>query len=149
MVLFPRTCAFPRLPVLPTARHYAPRANAATPPPLHEHPVAGLPRRWVVFSDLHVRQDTLPVCLQLLRTVADEARARAAGVICLGDFWHASGVLSTRQLTAVLSELHGLTTRLSSLLYVARESELVLDMTIIRSVWDALASYKGLLWLWQ
>ena len=105
MVLFPRTCAFPRLP-LPAARHYAPRANAATPPPLHEHPVAGLPRRWVVFSDLHVRQDTLPVCLQLLRTVADEARARAAGVICLGDFWHAGGVLSTRQLNAVLSELH-------------------------------------------
>jgi hypothetical protein len=67
--------------------------------------VARLPSRWVVFSDLHVRQDSLPHCLELLRTVATEARASQAGVICLGDFWHAGAVLSTRQLNAVLGEM--------------------------------------------
>ena len=66
---------------------------------------AALPRKWVVFSDLHVRQDTLPVCLSLLRRVAAEARAREAGVLCLGDFWHTGSVISTRQLNLVLEEI--------------------------------------------
>ena len=64
-----------------------------------------LPARWVVFSDLHVRQQSLPTCLAVLRRVSAEAAARDAGVICLGDFWHAGALLSTRQLNAVLAEL--------------------------------------------
>lgn len=63
--------------------------------------VAALPSQWVVFSDLHVRQDTLSVCLELLREVEAAARARAAGVIFLGDFWHAGTMLSTRHFTGV------------------------------------------------
>ncbi len=68
-------------------------------------PGAELRDRWVVFSDLHVRQQSLPTCLAVLRTVKAEAAARDAGVICLGDFWHAGALLSTRQLNAVLAEL--------------------------------------------
>ena len=69
-------------------------------------PPTKLPSKWVVFSDLHVRADTLPLCLQILRSVAAEARSRSAGVICLGDFWHSGALLSTRQLNAVLAELN-------------------------------------------
>ena len=64
-----------------------------------------LPRRWLLFSDLHVQRSTLPVCVSLLRQVAREARARQAGVICLGDFWQAGGLLHTRQLNRILDEL--------------------------------------------
>jgi len=71
--------------------------------------VARLPQRWVIFSDLHVRQETLPHCLELLQTVAAEARKLRAGIICLGDFWHAGAVLSTRQLNAVLGEMESWT----------------------------------------
>ena len=67
--------------------------------------VDALPDRFVVFSDLHVQRSTLPVCLRVLRRVAEEAKARSAGVICLGDFWHAGGILHTRQLNAILTEL--------------------------------------------
>ena len=66
-----------------------------------------LPRQWILFTDLHVQKDTLPYCLELLRRVADEARSRSAGVICLGDFWHAGGILHTRQLNQVLQEVRG------------------------------------------
>ena len=52
-----------------------------------------------------MQRSTLPVWLRVLRKVAEEARARSAGVICLGDFWHAGGLLHTRQLNAVLAEL--------------------------------------------
>ena len=64
-----------------------------------------LPSQFALFTDLHVQRSTLPVCLRVLRKVAEEARARSAGVICLGDFWHAGGLLHTRQLNAVLAEL--------------------------------------------
>ena len=63
------------------------------------------PSRWVLFTDLHVQRSTLPVCVQVLRKVAQEAQQRQAGVICLGDFWHAGGVLQTRALNRILSEL--------------------------------------------
>ena len=74
---------------------------------LDESEVASLPQRFVLFTDLHVQRSTLPVCVQLLRKVATEAHARSAGVICLGDFWHAGGVLQTRALNRVLSEIRG------------------------------------------
>lgn len=64
-----------------------------------------LPRKWVIFSDLHVRRDTLSTCLRLLQKVASEARERSAGVACLGDFWHGGSVLSTSQLNLILTEL--------------------------------------------
>ena len=67
--------------------------------------VEALPQRFVLFTDLHVQRSTMPVCVQLLRKVAAEAHARDAGVICLGDFWHAGSVLQTRALNSVLAEI--------------------------------------------
>ena len=66
---------------------------------------AELPGKWVLFTDLHVQRSTLPICVQVLRKVASEARKRQAGVICLGDFWHAGGVLQTRALNRILTEI--------------------------------------------
>lgn len=90
-------------------RHTAPRAaiflHALPLQQLDDAEVASLPSKWVVFTDLHVQRSTLPVCVQLLRKVAAEAQARGAGVICLGDFWHAGGMLQTRALNLVLSEI--------------------------------------------
>jgi hypothetical protein len=39
---------------------------------------------WVTFSDLHVTRKTLSTCMEVLRTVHAEARAREAGVLFLG-----------------------------------------------------------------
>ena len=90
-------------------------ASLSSSPSLHiiaDDAAAALPSQWVVFSDLHVRQETLPVCLELLRQVEAAAHAHAtsgrpAGVIFLGDFWHSGSMLSTRQLNLVLSALGG------------------------------------------
>jgi hypothetical protein len=60
------------------------------------------PRRWVVFSDLHVSKATLETCLDVLDIVHAEAKAREAGVIFLGDFWHERGLLRVEPLNAVL-----------------------------------------------
>ena len=43
-----------------------------------------LPRRWVLFTDLHVQKDTLPTCVRVLRRVAAEAQSRDAGIIWAG-----------------------------------------------------------------
>lgn len=90
-------------------RHRPPRASLRTEQlALHvidDAEVAALPQRFVLFTDLHVQRSTMPVCVQLLRKVAAEAHARDAGVICLGDFWHAGGVLQTRALNSVLAEI--------------------------------------------
>ena len=44
-----------------------------------------------MFSDLHVNRKTSPVCMQVLRAVHDAAESRDAGIVFLGDFWHARG----------------------------------------------------------
>ncbi|KAJ9530146.1 hypothetical protein QJQ45_023431 [Haematococcus lacustris] len=62
-------------------------------------------RLWVVFSDLHVSVRTLPTCLQVLRRVRAEAKARGAGVLFLGDFWDEGSSLPVEPLNAVLAEL--------------------------------------------
>ena len=89
-------------------RHLPPRAGLRTELALRvidDAEVEALPQRFVLFTDLHVQRSTMPVCMQLLRKVAAEAHARDAGVICLGDFWHAGGVLQTRALNSVLAEI--------------------------------------------
>ena len=56
-------------------------ASLSSSPSLHiiaDDAAAALPSQWVVFSDLHVRQETLPVCLELLRQVEAAAHAHAA-----------------------------------------------------------------------
>ena len=62
---------------------------------------------WVVFSDLHVCDRTLPASLAALQAVrhAVEARGPNAGALFLGDFWHARGALPVTPLNAVLDEL--------------------------------------------
>ena len=90
-------------------RHHPPRASLRTEQlalrVIDDAEVKVLPKRFVLFTDLHVQRSTMPVCVQLLRKVAAEAHARDAGVICLGDFWHAGGVLQTRALNSVLAEI--------------------------------------------
>lgn len=55
-----------------------------------------------VFSDLHVSRQTLPTCLEVLEIVSREAKARDAGIVFLGDFWHVRGSLPVEPLNAVL-----------------------------------------------
>lgn len=57
--------------------------------------------RWVVFSDLHVTHDTCEVCIEVLRRVHEEAVARDAGILFLGDFWHFKEDLPVRPLNQV------------------------------------------------
>ena len=66
-------------------------------PPEHEQI-----KEWIVFSDLHVSRQTCSVCLDVLKFVKAEAEKRRAGVIFLGDFWHARGQLPVEPLNAVL-----------------------------------------------
>ncbi|KAK9831419.1 hypothetical protein WJX81_003210 [Elliptochloris bilobata] len=61
-------------------------------------------KRWLVFSDLHVSTKTVDTCCQVLRCVREEAAARDAGVLFLGDFWHARGALPVVALNSVLAE---------------------------------------------
>ena len=55
-------------------------------------------RRWVVFSDLHLNRKTSEVCVDVLRAVHREALARDAGILFLGDFWHARGAIPVEPL---------------------------------------------------
>lgn len=61
--------------------------------------------RWVMFSDLHVSTRTLNTCIDVLRKIKQEAEARQAGILFLGDFWHARGALPVEPLNAILEEL--------------------------------------------
>jgi hypothetical protein len=63
------------------------------------------PRRFVVFSDLHLSPRTLPTCLSVLAAVRDAAAERKAGVVFLGDWWDTRGALPVEPLNAVLREL--------------------------------------------
>ena len=74
-------------------------------PPLDEALWEELPSKWVVFSDLHVSRSSLDTCLRVLQAVHDEAMARGAGVIFLGDFWHEKGILRVESLNSILLAL--------------------------------------------
>ncbi|CEF99525.1 P-loop containing nucleoside triphosphate hydrolase [Ostreococcus tauri] len=58
--------------------------------------------RWIVFSDLHVSKRTMETCREVLRRVSEEARAMKAGVVFLGDFWHARGAIPVEPLNEAL-----------------------------------------------
>lgn len=60
---------------------------------------------YVVLSDLHVKRESVPTCLQALRIAHAEAVARDAAILFLGDFWHARGALPVEPLNLVLNEL--------------------------------------------
>jgi hypothetical protein len=91
-------------------------SSSASPPPPSTTVLTGTvpnpaarafsePRRFVVFSDLHLSPRTLPTCLSVLAAVRDAAAERRAGVVFLGDWWHVRGALPVEPLNAVLREL--------------------------------------------
>ena len=59
--------------------------------------------RWIVFSDLHVSKRTMETCREVLRRVHAEATAQNAGVVFLGDFWHARGAIPVEPLNEALA----------------------------------------------
>lgn len=61
--------------------------------------------KWVVFSDLHVRQVSIGPCIEALRFVHGVAVERNAGVAFLGDFWHARSALPVEPLNAIIKEM--------------------------------------------
>lgn len=60
---------------------------------------------WVVFSDLHLSDRSLPTCLEVLETVHRTAQQRGAGIAFLGDWWHVRGSLNVKVLNACLDAL--------------------------------------------
>lgn len=61
--------------------------------------------RYVVISDLHVKRESVTTCVQALQIAHAEAVKRDAGILFLGDFWHARGALPVEPLNLVLKEL--------------------------------------------
>ena len=59
-------------------------------------------KKWIIFSDLHVRGSSIDCCEDVLNGVHLEARNRHAGIIFLGDFWHVRGAVSVELLNRVL-----------------------------------------------
>lgn len=67
--------------------------------------VESQPWAFVLFTDLHVRADTLDRALTLLEAVRGELTDRGLSTaVCLGDFWDQRGVLSVRQLDLLCDE---------------------------------------------
>lgn len=60
-------------------------------------------RQWLVFSDLHVSRSSVDTCIDVLEFVNAEAQRRNAGVLFLGDFWHARGNLPVEPLNRILT----------------------------------------------
>eukprot|EP00850_Spirogloea_muscicola_P004223 SM000018S03588 [mRNA] locus=s18:126645:145823:- [translate_table: standard] len=118
-----RAAKKPSAPVVGSPAELLP-AQAARPPP-SQQPLTTLPivkrmaatdgapwatvARWVVFSDLHLSRRTCEICIQVLQAVHAAAVARDAGIIFLGDFWHARGALPVEPLNAALKELQSWT----------------------------------------
>ena len=72
-------------------------------------PAHAAARRWIVFSDLHVNRKTAPVAMEVLRRVHDAALARDAGIVFLGDFWHARGAIPVEPLVEALDAIRAWT----------------------------------------
>ena len=62
-------------------------------------------RRWIIFSDLHVKGSSMETCEKVLKEVHAVALQKDAGIIFLGDFWHVRGSLSVELLNRVLRSL--------------------------------------------
>ncbi len=70
------------------------------PPMLHRQV-----KKWIIFSDLHVKGSSIDNCEQVLHEVHLAAVARQAGIIFLGDFWHVRGAINVDLLNRVLLSL--------------------------------------------
>lgn len=133
---------------LPDLNRWAPQGPSWSTPP----------SQWLVFSDLHVTSRTLPVCLDVLRRVRDEATARSAGVAFLGDFWHLRGSLPVEPLNALV-RLFSSEWDVRTLMLVGNHDQVTLGglthaLTPLAAaapdaihVFDGPAMYAGALWL--
>lgn len=74
------------------------------PPDIHSKT-----KRWVLFSDLHVKSSSIETCDRVLFEVNDAAAKRDAGIIFLGDFWHVRGALSVELLNRIMKSLRSWT----------------------------------------
>jgi DNA repair exonuclease SbcCD ATPase subunit/DNA repair exonuclease SbcCD nuclease subunit len=83
----------------PSKEHFPPILQL-DPPTIHQDF-----KRWIIFSDLHVKASSIETCEQVLHEVNECARQRNAGIIFLGDFWHIRGALSVDLLNRVLKSL--------------------------------------------
>lgn len=62
-------------------------------------------KQWIIFSDLHVKAQSIDTCEEVLEKVHEAAVSRGAGIIFLGDFWHVRGAVSVDLLNRVLLAL--------------------------------------------
>ncbi len=136
------------VPLLPDLQRWAPRGPSWDTPPF----------QWIVFSDLHVTPRTLPVCLEVLKRVRDEAAARSAGVLFLGDFWHLRGSLPVEPLNEVIN-MFATEWEAQTLMLVGNHEQVTLGglvhgLTPLAAaapdkihVFDGPAMYAGALWL--
>ena len=69
-------------------------------PPMHMKT-----KRWIFFSDLHVKLSSIETCEKVLDIVNEEAMKREAGIVFLGDFWHVRGALNVELLNRVMRSL--------------------------------------------
>jgi len=134
--------------LLPDLQRWAPRG------PHWETP----PSQWIVFSDLHVTPRTLPVCLEVLKKVRDEAASRSAGVLFLGDFWHLRGSLPVEPLNEIV-KMFATEWEAQTLMLVGNHEQVTLGglihgLTPLAAaapekihVFDGPAVYAGALWL--
>ena len=64
-------------------------------------------KEMILFSDLHLREESADICLNVLRGIRAEAVARGIVEIgFLGDFWHVRYVVPVRLLNMVKDEFH-------------------------------------------
>lgn len=73
--------------------------------PTRRTTVAAPSWKYIAFGDLHVKAASLARCLDVLARVRALTIKHGAEVVCMGDFWDQRGVLSVRQLDAILTEL--------------------------------------------
>jgi len=63
-------------------------------------------KKWIIFSDLHVKLSSIETCEEVLDLVSQEAIKREAGIIFLGDFWHVRGALNVELLNRIMRSLN-------------------------------------------
>ena len=71
------------------------------PPTIHK-----TTKKWIIFSDLHVKFSSIDTCEEVLDLVSQEAIKREAGIIFLGDFWHVRGALNVELLNRIMRSLN-------------------------------------------
>ena len=114
--------------------------------------------RWIVFSDLHVSKRTMETCREVLKRVNDEAVRTGAGVVFLGDFWHARGAIPVEPLNEALSLMSSANWRTPTIMIPGNHDQVTAGgmshaLTPLAKanasvvVFDGPTLYNGALWL--